>query len=278
MKTLKKRFKSHLTVSGTKNSTSRNVTLLENEISQNLKGGDSSTIYRYLRNFTRSNDIPQTIYFSNVCATTDLEKASLFNKYFHSVYSSVHCDLSSSFDFPQASQMLEDISIKESEAYQLLISLNTSKAMGCDGISSMLLKHCVTALFQPLHHLFLLSIMQSYLLLERRTHLIKPILKSGSNFLVENYRPISLLCIAAKILEKIIHNKISGYMINYISDSQSGFLKNQYTLQQLLIFFNLLTKKSSVDVIYLDFKKAFDSVSHVKLLEKLWAFGITDNV
>ena len=63
---------------------------------------------------------------------------------------------------------------------------------------------------------------------------------------------------------------------------QFGFLQNRSTLQQLLIFFNLLTNqannKSSVDVIYLDFKKAFDSVSHVKLLEKLWAFGITDNV
>ena len=114
-----------------------------------LKGGDSSTIYRYLRNFTGSNGIPQTIYLGNVCATTDFDKASLLNKYyFHSVISSVHCDLPSSFDFPQTSQMLGDISIQELEVYELLISLNTSKAMGCDGISPMLLKHCATALFQ----------------------------------------------------------------------------------------------------------------------------------
>ena len=92
--------------------------------------------------------------------------------------------------------------------------------------------------------------------------MIKPILKSGSNSLFENYRSISLL--------------------NYISDSQFGFLQNRSTVQQLLIFFNLLTNqannKSSVDVIYLDFKKAFDLMSHVKHLEKLWAFGITENV
>ena len=177
--------------------------------------------------------------------------------------------------------MLRDISIQESEVYEFLISLNTSKAMGCDGISPILLKHCATALFQPLHHQFLLSIMQSYLPLEWRINLIKPILKSGSNFFVENYRPISLLCIASKILEKIVHIKISGYVINYISDSQFGFQQNRSTLQQLL-FFNPLTNKANnkslVDVVYLDFKKAFDSVSHVKLLEKLWAFGITDNV
>ena len=207
-----------------------------------LKGGDSSTIYKYVRNFTGSNGIPQTIYLGNVCATTDSDKVSLFNKYFHYIYSSVHCDLSSSFDFPQTSQMLGDISIQESEVYELLISLNTSKAMGCDGISPMLLKHCATALFQPLHHLFLLSIMHIYLPLEWRTHLIKPILKSGSNSLVENYRPISLLCIASKILEKMIHNKISGYVINFISDSQFGFLQNRSTLQQFLFFFLFFSK------------------------------------
>ena len=117
---------------------------------------------RDLRNFTGSNGIPQTIYLGNVCATTDFDKTSLFNKYFHSVYSSVHCDLPSLFDFPQTSQMLGDISIQESEVYELLISLNTSKAMGCGGISPMLLKHCAIALFQPLRHLFLLSIMQLF--------------------------------------------------------------------------------------------------------------------
>ena len=142
--------------------------------------------------------------------------------------------------------MLGDISIQESEVYELLISLNTSKAMGCDGINPMLLKHCATAIFQPLHHLFLLSIMQSYLPLEWRTRLIKPILKSGSNSLVENYRPNFLLCIASKILEKIIHIKISGYVINYISDSQFGFQQNRSTLQQL-IFFNLLTIRQTIN-------------------------------
>ena len=55
-----------------------------------------------------------------------------------------------------------------------------------------------------------------------------------------------MLCIASKILEKIIYyKKISGYVINYISDSQFGFLQNRSTLQQLLIFFNLLTNQAN---------------------------------
>ena len=162
------------------------------------------------------------------------------------------------------------------------MSLDTSKAMGCDGISPMLLKHCAIPLLQPLHHLFTLSLIQSYLPSQWRSHLIKPILKSGPIHLVENYRPISLLCIVSKVLEKIVHKKLVDYVLNSISDSQFGFLYDRSSLQQLLIFFKLLTNrvsnKSQVDVIYLDFKKAFDSVSHNKLLQKVWVFGITGNV
>ena len=133
LKTLKKRFKSHPTVFLEPKIQHLEMLLclktaktnFECSLVDRLKGGDSSTIYRYLRNFTGSNGIPQTIYLGNVCATTDSDKASLFNKYFHSVYSSVLCDLPSSFDFPQTSQMLGDISIQESEVYELLISLES---------------------------------------------------------------------------------------------------------------------------------------------------------
>ena len=142
LKTLKKRLKSHPTVFLEQKYQHLEMLLclkmksaktnFECSLVDRLKGGDSSTIYRYLCNFTGSNGIPQTIYLGNLCATMDSDKASLFNKYFHSGYSSVNCDLPSSFDF------------QESEVYELLISLNTSKAMAC-----------ATALFQPLHHLFL---------------------------------------------------------------------------------------------------------------------------
>ena len=68
-------------------------------------------------------------------------------------------------------------------------------------------------------------------------------------------------------------------MTNNISVNQFGFLRNYSTLQQLLIFTNIvndsLNSNSQTDVLYLDFKKAFDSVAHNELLFKLWSFGIT---
>ena len=68
-------------------------------------------------------------------------------------------------------------------------------------------------------------------------------------------------------------------MINSVSRRQFGFLRNCSTLHQLLIVFNTIANSlSQTDVVYLDFKKAFDSVAHNELLYKLWTFGITDSL
>ena len=103
-------------------------------------------------------------------------------------------------------------------------------------------------------------------------HVISPILKSGDRSSVRNYRPISLLCTVSKVLERIVHEKIIDFLSPAISSHQFGFLRNRSVLQQLLIFLhNILSSfstKSQVDVIYLDIRKAFDSIPHDKLLLK----------
>ena len=114
---------------------------------------------------------------------------------------------------------------------------------------------------------------------EWRTHLITPILKSGDKSKVNNYRPISLLCSVSKVLEKIIYDKIISFVVDHINPAQFGFLQHHSTLHQLLTFTKYISdsfrNNGQTDVIYLDFKKAFDSVAHNELLAKLWSFGIT---
>ena len=102
--------------------------------------------------------------------------------------------------------MVCDINISESEAYNTLVTLDPTKAMGNDGIGPKLLKHCALALFQPLHHLFSLSLTQHYIPEECGIHQITPIHKSGDRSLVNNYRFISLLCTVSKVLDKVIYN------------------------------------------------------------------------
>ena len=73
-----------------------------------------------------------------------------------------------------------------------------------------------------------------------------------------------------------------GFITKSISNSQFGFLQRRSTLQQLLIFltniYNCLNDKTQTDVVYLDFRKAFDSVPHYQLLSKLWTTGISGNL
>ncbi|CAI8031468.1 RNA-directed DNA polymerase from mobile element jockey, partial [Geodia barretti] len=91
----------------------------------------------------------------------------------------------------------------------------------------------------------------------------------------------SLLCISSKVLERIVFNQILQFVNDKISNHQFGFMLYRSTLHQLLLFFNSIFESSrnssQTDVLYLDFKKAFDSVAHNELLFKLWHIGITGN-
>ena len=145
-----------------------------------------------------------------------------------------------------------------------------------------ILKFCAPALYLPIHHLFSLSLSSQRLPTEWCTHSITPIFKSGDRASTKNYRPISLLCTISQVLEIIIYSKIIAVVFPKISPYQFGFTKNRSTVHQLLIFLNHVLDsfeiKVQTDVIYLDFKKAFDSVPHNELLLKLWNIGITGNL
>ena len=111
--------------------------------------------------------------------------------------------------------------------------------------------------------------------LEWCTHCIVPIFKSGDKSSVSNYRPVFLLCNSSKALEKLIHDKIIGHVHKQLSYLQFGFMKNRSVIQQLLIVFNgIINNSQQTDAINLDFRKAFDSVSHNQLLSKLKHIGI----
>ena len=281
LRSMRRKCKSHPTLH-LKNKTQLSEKLLQSRIEQakadyeskliesyHSRRHCSSAIHSYIRSITGQNSLPAVMTLDNQFAVSDEEKASLFNHYFYSVFTT------SSFPLPPISELTKPSSFIDAVIFNeldALRSLDGSKAMGCDDISPVVLKHCAIALYQPLYHLFPLSISQYYLPLEWRTHLIKPIHKSGDKPSVRNYRPISLSCIVSKVLEKVVYDNIVEYVIQSTSVYQFGFLRGRSTLQQLLLFFHkILTSSSQTDVVYLDFKKAFDSVAHNELLLK---FGI----
>ncbi len=138
------------------------------------------------------------------------------------------------------------------------------------------------SLLHPVQSLFNMCLSTNSLPAEWKVHKIKPIPKKGNPLIISNYRPISLLCILSKVLESLIYHKIIDFIRPKLSELQFGFVKNKSCLTQLLTAFAIINEatdnKDQVDMVYLDFKKAFDTVSHNELLFKLWRIGITGNL
>jgi len=225
------------------------------------------------------NPIPP-IHHNDEVVTDDSTKASLFNKYFVSVFTKE--DLSSLPNIPvfDSGFTLDKISVTPSEVFSELSTLNVRKACGPDGICPRLLKEGAEQLAAPLAALFNKSLAEGVLPKDWTSANITPIFKKGNKHLVSNYRPISLTCILVKVLERIIFNKLYSLLECHevLNDAQFGFRKKRSTTSLLLSAVNdwasYLNKRLSTHCVFLDFAKAFDSVPHQRLLLKLEAYGI----
>ena len=113
---------------------------------------------------------------------------------------------------------------------------------------------------------------------------ITPLFKKGSRNKPENYRPVSLTSVICKLLETLIRDHMVEFLVKHklINTSQHGFLKARSFLTNLLCFLEEITKwvnnGSPVDVVYLDFQKAFDKEPHQRLLLKVKSHGIGNDV
>ena len=110
---------------------------------------------------------------------------------------------------------------------------------------------------------------------------IVPIFKSGDKCLPGNYRPISLTSVICKVYERIIRKQVFYFLCdkNCLNDTQHGFRSGRSCLSALLDVYDdvmhMLNRVSIVDMVYLDFAKAFDKVDHGILLHKVKDLGIT---
>jgi hypothetical protein len=142
------------------------------------------------------------------------------------------------------------------------------------------LKNCSAELSEAMEVIFNKSLSEGEIPDEWREANVTPLFKKGSKLSASNYRPVSLTSICCKIMEGIMRDRITSHLNNHrlITPSQHGFVLKKSCVTNLLecqnVVSGLLRDNKSVDVLYTDFEKAFDKVSHKKLIIKLYGYGI----
>ena len=218
--------------------------------------------------------------------TEPQKKAQLLNNQFFSVFSamspvSLARTCARLLGFGNSIPPMPDFDISENGVLKLLGTLKPNKAAGPDGLRPHLLRDLRTTIAPILTRIFNLSYDTGHVPSDWKTANVTPAYKKGSKNKAANYRPISLTCICSKMMEHIMvsqinrHNKAHNILVSY----QHGFRDKLSCDTQLIKFVEDLhsgttASGKTVDVIAMDFAKAFDKVSHLLLLDKIHVYGV----
>lgn len=180
------------------------------------------------------------------------------------------------------STYLSDIKLSENEVVNALKSIDSSKGPGPDNIPPLFLKNCAETICTPLLLLFNKSLANSVFPDKWKVSSVIPIFKSGKKYLVNNYRPICILSAIPKLFESLVFKYVANHMKNIIIEQQHGFFKGRNIETNLLTFYEHLQEglesRLQTDVIYADFRKAFDKINHSVLMKRLAEVGISGSL
>jgi len=221
---------------------------------------------------------------SNDMTTSTCEKAEVLSDFFSSVFTLEPPGEPSPAPPRDIKQPMIDIDFSQQLVEARLANLNTSKSVGPDNVHPRVLKELKGVISLPLSIIFRTSYATGAIPEDWKLANVTAVHKKSDKTIADNYRPISLTSIICKIMEGIISNALVNHMKTnkLFTNKQFGFLKGRSATLQLLNVIDewtkLLDDGVSVDVLYTDFQKAFDTVPHRRLLVKLASYGITGKV
>ncbi|KAG7295979.1 hypothetical protein JYU34_021071 [Plutella xylostella] len=238
------------------------------------------SFWTYIKNNKSASTFPSTMTYKDTSSDSGQVISELFASFFYSTFnetstSNVHNQFA---DF-QPCCHISQVEILTSDVEKQLRSLDLNKSAGPDTLPAMFIVPCAAELSIPVSLIFKKILSEGTMPVNWKRAFISPIHKKGSKHKIDNYRPISKLCLLAKVLERLVYTQLYSCIKSSFSPMQHGFLKGRSTVSNLALFNDFVTEKmdggSQVDVIYTDYSKAFDRIDHSLLLKKLSRIGVT---
>lgn len=262
--------------------TRKGVKLKEQTIAQNVKH-NPKIFWKYVNSKTKTVSGITELYKGgdqNKKTESDKEKADELGEFFSSVFTIEPPGAVPELEVRQTPQ-LSTMEISRNDVLKTLKKLKRNKSPGPDGLHPRVILEVADVLVEPLWIIFTNSMKMRQVPWEWKTANITAIFKKGDKSDPSNYRPVSLTSVLSKVMETIVRENIMKHMESnkLFSKRQYGFLPGRSTVLQLIQVLDMWTesvdKGCAVDVAYCDLRKAFDTVPHRRLLEKLRSYNIT---
>jgi len=238
--------------------------------------------WSYFKHKSKSGSIPAEVCHNESRCSSSAEKSELFNSYFASVFTPTQ---NVPFISPVCACSVNPIPepvFTCDQVINVLSNLDVNSACGPDNISPLVLKNCSYAIAPSLTIVFNSSLQSGTVPNSWKCANVVPIFKKGDKCQVSNYRPISLISTIDKAMERCVFDHLYPLVEGRLHPLQHGFCKGRSCTTQLIQVYHqigsVLDKGGQVDMIFLDFSKAFDCVSHPLLLYKLRTFYGVDGV
>ena len=245
---------------------------------------NTGSFYKYVNSKTTTQGNINILIDDNGTIISDNDgKAELLNSYFGSIISGAAPNTARPSNISKRvpnHTSIDSIDFTPTKLIATSKKIKAKKTTDPDGYSNILLKQVIPSLAYPLSLMYNSFLSISQIPAAWKRAIITPIHKKGPTSNPANYRPISLTSVFSKLMERVVVTDLLTYLRenNLITKHQHGFMNRRSTLTNLLESVNdwtlSLAHKATTSIVYIDFTKAFDLVSHTKLMQKIETYGI----
>ena len=238
-----------------------------------------------------SSGSPSKLYDSGQMVTSPPKLAEIMNDFFVKKIATIRQNLPNQTDDPlktlkslmeRRTSLFSLTCVHPDTVKNIILGLKSSKSSGIDNIDTYIVKLMVTEILPVVTHIVNLSIQQAAFPVLYKSAKVIPLLKKGDPLVPKNYRPVAILCIISKVIERAIFLQIVEYMNknDLFHPNHHGFRAGHSTSTAMLQMYDnwvqAVDKGEMAGVCMLDMSAAFDVVDHELLLEKLKLYGFDD--